>query len=182
MSSQSQDFLLHYGIKGMHWGIRKTPKQSNEVLFISGSSKTQDKQSPYYQRKLPKKVRKIIKQSIKSKDTIVVGDAPGIDRQTQNYLKKKHYKNVEIYGPGVIRYSANKQWKAHSISDNLHKPDSEELRKKKDQAMTNRATKGLAVILDNGSKATRKNIERLSSQNKQTQVYELYPRKNKKYR
>lgn len=180
--SNDQNYLLHYGIPGMKWGVRKSrPKISSGVLFISGSSKTQDKSSPYYQRKLPRKVRKAIKQSIKAKDTIIVGDAPGIDRQTQLYLNKKRYKNVEIYGPGTkVRYSVNAQWKTHPINDQDHAPMSPEWLAKKDKAMTDRATKGLAVILNEGSKATRNNIQRLASQGKQSVVYELYPRKTRR--
>jgi len=192
----TDNHLEHYGIPGMKWGVRKAIKRvtdsvasigrkgakvSNEVLFVSGSSKTQDKASPYYQRKLPKPVRKNLKASIRAKDTIIVGDAPGIDRQTQNYLKKKRYMNVEVYGPGTkVRYSANSKWKTHPINDTHHEVGSKEWLAKKDIAMTNRATKGLAVILDEGATATRNNIKRLSSQKKASSVYTLYPRKKKR--
>ena len=101
----SSDFFVHYGVKGMKWGVRKKRPVSKEVLFVSGSSKTQDKKSPYYRRKLPKLVKQQLKNSMRNNDTIIVGDAPGIDRQTQDYLKKKRYKNVEVYGPGTkVRY------------------------------------------------------------------------------
>lgn len=176
----NKDYLLHYGIPGMKWGVRKKPA-SNEVLFVSGSSKTQDKTSPYYQRKLPKGVRKSIKRSMKSNETIIVGDAPGIDRQVQDYLKKKRYQNVEVYGPGKqIRYTANSKWKSYAIDAPEFEPMSPEWLAKKDKAMTDRATKGLAVILDQGSKATRNNIQRMTDQHKNTSVYELKPRKVKR--
>lgn len=179
--SNNSDYLLHYGIPGMKWGVRKK-QPSGQTLFISGSSKTQDRTSPYYQRKLPKPVRQVIKQSIKSNDTIIVGDAPGIDRQAQHYLKRKHYKNVEIYGPGTkVRYSANAKWKTNPINDPDHEPFSKEWLAKKDKAMTDRATKGLAVILDEGSKATRNNIARMKEQGKNSVVYQINPRKLKKH-
>ena len=175
--SNNESYLLHYGIPGMKWGIRKKPL-SAEVLFISGSSKTQDKTSPYYRRKLPKQVRKSIKKSVKANEMIIVGDAPGIDRQAQHYLNRKHYQNVEIYGPGKkVRYSANKSWKTHAIDAPEFEPGSSEWLAKKDKAMTDRATKGLAVILDQGSKATRNNIQRLKDQSKRTEVYELKPKR-----
>ena len=164
----------------MKWGVRKKRPTSNEVLFVSGSSKTQDKTSPYYLKRLPKNIRKQIKRSMKSNETIIVGDAPGIDRQTQDYLKKKRYKNVEIYGPGKqIRYTANSKWKSHAIDAPEFEPMSPEWLAKKDKAMTDRATKGLAVILDQGSKATRNNIQRMTDQHKFTSVYELKPKKHK---
>lgn len=48
--------------------------------------------------------------------------------------------------------------------------------------MTNAADKGLAVILDEGAKATRNNVERLRSQNKSVDVYELNKKGKKKDR
>lgn len=174
----NSDYLLHYGIPGMKWGVRKKHPVSNEVLFVSGSSKTQDKASPYYRRKLPKIVKQRLKASMKNGDTIIVGDAPGIDRQTQDYLKKKRYPNVEVYGPGYkVRYSADSKWKTNPINDPDHEPMSKEWLAKKDKAMTDRATKAVAVILDEGSNATRNNVKRLGDQRKlsKTLIYELYP-------
>jgi hypothetical protein len=172
--SASRDFIMHYGIKGMKWGIRKEQPKSNNVRFISGSSKTQDKDSPYYRRRLPKELRKYIRGGIKNRDTFVIGDAPGIDRQTQDYLKKKHYHNVEIYGPGKqVRYLADKRWKSNPINAPEYPEGSPEWLAKKDKAMTDRATHGYAVILDEGSRATKNNIYRLQDQHKPTQIFEL---------
>ena len=47
------NYLIHHGVKGMRWGIRKV--NSSHTTFMSGSSKTQDKNSEYYRKKLPKK-------------------------------------------------------------------------------------------------------------------------------
>lgn len=77
--------LLHYGVKGMKWGIRK----DRDVLFVSGSSKTQTKDSGYYRKRLPKAIKNELKSSIKKNTKIIVGDAPGVDRQVQDYLKKE---------------------------------------------------------------------------------------------
>ena len=44
---------------------------------------------------------------------------------------------------------------------------------KKDIMMAKVSDIGLAIILDEGAKATRKNVERLIEQNKDVKVYEL---------
>lgn len=172
---RSEAYLKHYGVLGMKWGCHKA---SGHTLFVSGSSKTQDKSSPYYQRKLPKDVRKGLKSSMKQHDKIIVGDAPGIDRQVQDYLKKKHYPDVEVYGPGKkVRYNANSKWKVNPIDAPEYPEGSSEWLAKKDKAMTDRATKGMAIVLNEGSKATRNNIQRLKDQGKPSQVYTLFPKK-----
>ena len=182
------DYLCHHGILGQKWGVRRfqnsdgslTPagkiRYSGETLFVSGSSKTQDHSSGYYRKKLPSGVRKELKKSIKNGDKIIVGDAPGIDRQVQDYLNKKKYENVEVYGPGnkQVRYSANSKWKTNLIDAPKYKEGTDEWRAEKDKAMSKVATKGLAVILPNGgSGATRNNIKRLQKKNKKVSVYEL---------
>ena len=166
----SEDDLRHYGVIGMKWGVRK-----QDALFISGSSKTQDKASEYHRSRLPKVIRAEIDQAIQKGTKIVVGDAPGIDRQVQNYLKRQKYDNVEIYGPGQkVRYSANKKWKTHPIDAPEFEVGSPEWLAKKDRLMAELATKGLAIVLDEGgSKATRKNVERLINAHKDVKVYEL---------
>ena len=112
---------------------------------------------------------------MKNRDTIIVGDAPGIDRQTQKYLNRKRYSDVEVYGPGTaVRYSANKKWKTNPINDPDHEPGSPEWLAKKDKAMSDRATKGLAVILDQGSRATKNNVKRMNKQHKRVYIYELH--------
>ena len=107
--------------------------------------------------------------------TILVGDAPGIDRQVQDYLKSKKYKNVEVYGPGNkdVRYQADKSWKKNLIDSN-YEEGSKEWLAAKDIAMSDSADEGLAVILDKGgAKATRNNVRRLIEANKNVDVYEL---------
>ena len=111
---------------------------------------------------------------MRQKVNVVVGDAPGIDRQVQDFLKKKHYKNVEVYGPGKqVRYSANKKWKTKPIDAPEYEPGSKEWLAKKDIAMSKVATEGLAIVLDEGAKATRKNVDRLIADNKDVKVYQL---------
>lgn len=181
---QMKGHLCHYGILGMHWGIRRFQpypkgydgdgKFIGKTTFVSGSSKTQTKDSPYYRRKLPKEIRSQLKSRMKRGDRIIVGEAPGIDRQTQDYLKKKSYKNVEVYtSANEPRYLANKKWKVNKVDASKYEEGSKEWLAEKDKAMTKAADEGIAVILDEGAKATRKNIERLIEQNKDVLVYSL---------
>ncbi len=164
------DYLAHYGVKGMKWGVRK----SDRAVFVSGSSKTQTKDSGYYRKKLPKDIQKALKQYMKEDVKVIVGDAPGIDRQVQDFLKRHRYKNVEVYGPGKqVRYSANKKWKTNPIDAPEFEPGSKEWLAKKDIAMEKAATEGLAIVLDEGAKATRKNVERLIANHKDVKVYQL---------
>ena len=178
----------HHGVKNQHWGIRNGPpyplKKSNDTVFISGSSKTQFKDSGYYRKALPKDIKSQINGYMEAGKRIVVGDAPGIDRQVQNYLKSKGYSNVEVYGPGKkVRYNANKSWKTNPIDAPEYEEMSPEWLAKKDKAMTDAATEGLAIILDEGAIATRNNVKRLLEQNKNVSVYELskYGRKYDRY-
>lgn len=185
------DELMHHGILGMHWGIRRFQpypkgydgdgKFVGKTTFISGSSKTQTKDSPYYRRKLPKQVRSQIDERMKRGDRIIVGEAPGVDRQVQDYLKRKGYKNVEVYTSAKDpRYLANKKWKVNSVDASEYEEGSKEWLAKKDKAMTKAADEGIAVVLDkNGAKATRANVDRLIDENKDVRVYELSERGKK---
>lgn len=172
--------LSHHGIKGQKWGIENGPpypinNSKPHTVFISGSSKTQFKDSGYYRQQLPKDIKSKIDSYMSKGDKIVIGDAPGIDRQVQNYLKSKKYDNVEIYSPGTkARYLANKKWKSNLIDASEFEPGSSEWLAKKDKVMSKIADEGLAVILDNGgAQATRNNVKRLIEQYKDVSVYEL---------
>lgn len=172
------DYLIHHGVKGQHWGVQNGPpyplSDNNHTVFISGSSKTQFKDSGYYRKALPKDIKSKIDDYISKGNKIIVGDAPGIDRQVQNYLKSKGYDNVEVYSTGnKPRYIANKKWKSNLIDSSEFKEGSSEWLAKKDKAMSKAANEGLAIILDEGSQATRRNIERLVNEHKNVTVYEL---------
>ena len=161
----------------IHYNKNHDPKTGRftYTTFISGSSKTQNPESPYYRKELPKAIRTKIDSYMKSGDRIVIGDAPGVDRQVQDYLNSKNYKNVEVYGPGKrVRYSANSKWKTKTVDSGKYKPDTDEWRAEKDIFMSNIADRGLAVVLENGGAgATRDNVQRLINNNKDVYVYEL---------
>lgn len=182
------NFLCHHGILGMKWGIRRYQNPdgsltaagrarygSGKKVFVSGSSKTQDKTSGYYRKKLPDNIRSAIDRKMKNGDTILVGDAPGIDRQVQDYLKKNKYKHVNVYATGdEPRYLANKKWETKLVDGAGHEPGTPEFNRQKDIAMTNDADEGIAVVLDKGgAKATRNNVDRLIEQNKDVDIYKL---------
>lgn len=186
--------LRHYGIAKQRWGVRRfqnydgtlTPagrerylgERKNKTVFVSGSSKTQDKKSGYYLKRLPYSVRSELKEHMKRGDKIIVGDAPGIDRQTQDYLAKKNYTNVEVFSPGKegARYLANPGWKQTNVDKKGAEIGSKEWLAAKDLVMSKLADKGIAVTLDQGAKATRKNVDRLIAANKDVMVYELAKR------
>ena len=177
--------LNHSGIKGQKWGIRnyQNPdgtytelgkERRRKTVFVSGSSKTQSEDSEYYRKELPKEIKSELKDHIKNGDKILVGDAPGIDRQVQDYLKKKNYDDVEVYGPGKqVRYSADEKWKTHPIDAPEFEEGSKEWLAKKDKAMADAADEGLAIVIPNGASATRKNVDRLLADNKDVMLFEL---------
>ena len=164
-------YLMHYNPYHDKLGrFAKSP-----TLFVSGSSHTQTVGDPYYRKSLPKEITRELDSAIKLKKKIIIGDAPGIDRQVQDYLNKKNYKNVEVYGPGKqVRYSANSKWKTKTVDSGKYKPDTDEWHAEKDILMSKIADEGLAVVLDNGGAgATRDNVNRLLDRNKDVRVIEL---------
>lgn len=160
-----------------HFNPNHDPKTGRFTFttFISGSSKTQNPDSPYYRKELPKEVRSKIDSYMESGDKIIVGDAPGVDRQVQDYLNLKRYQNVEVYGPGKeVRYTANSKWNTKTVDSGKYEPNTDEWRAEKDKVMSKVADRGLAIVLENGGAgATRDNINRLVTQNKDVSVFEL---------
>lgn len=183
--------LYHHGIKGQKWGVRRYQNpdgthtkegrlrdRMRNAVFISGSSKMQDKEGGYYREKLGKPVIDYLDSVIDKKADILVGDCFGADTMVQNYLKDKGYDKVHIYVTGEeVRNNADKDgslgWKIHNIDGSQYEKDSKEWHAVKDEAMTNDAKEGMSIILDEGAKATRRNIDRLHSQGKESKIYQL---------
>lgn len=169
------DFKKKYGEDPHKYISNKYTSTPLNSVFVSGSSKTQDPNSEYYRKDLPEPVRKELDRYMKEGERVIVGDAPGIDRQVQNYLKEKNYDNVKVFGPGTeLRYLADKGWKSMTVDDPDNEPGSPQWLAKKDEYMSQLANKAMAVVLDEGSKATKRNIKRYLSEGiDDVSVYEL---------
>ena len=187
MGFSAKDYLMHHGIKGQKWGVRryqnadgtyttigKSRRRGERTVFISGSSKTQAGDSGDDRNQLPKEIQDTLHSYMNEKVNVIVGDAPGVDRQVQDFFNEHKYDRVEVYGPGKeVRYTANKNWKTNPIDAPEFEVGSKEWLAKKDIAMERASTEGLAIVLDEGAKATRKNVDRLLQNGKTVQVYEL---------
>lgn len=180
------DFLYHHGIKGQKWGVRRfqnydgtlTPegraRYYGKRVFVSGSSHTTDPTSPHYMPALPKSITDEIDRYIAGKSSFNIGEAPGIDRQVQDYLKSKNYKNVVVYSPDKEpRYIADTSWKVRPVLVKGAEKMSKEWLAGKDVMMTKMSDVGLAIPHDNPDSATYKNVKRLLAQNKHVTVFEL---------
>lgn len=183
---EDKEYLAHYGTKGQKWGVRRYQNEDGSLteegkkrygnsVFISGTTKTSEDGS-YKRDKLPTKITDKIDEYIGSGRKILVGDAPGIDSQIQDYLSNKSYKNVEVFVSGdEIRKLAGEKlgWAVNKINGENFEKYSKEWRAVKDKAMNSVASEGLAVVIKDGSGATRKNIDRFIKAGKTVMVYQL---------
>lgn len=167
-------YLAHHGIKGQKWGVKNGPPypigSSPRKVFISGTSKIKLKDSGYYRKSLPKEVTSKVDQYMKDNNHILIGDAPGIDTEVQKYLAKKGYRNVTVYT--ISEGKPRSYWDDGSLGWGIKKVKGTE-QVDKDKAMSKDAHTGFAVILEDGAKATRNNIERMQKSDKDVEVVQL---------
>lgn len=167
-------YLAHHGVKGQKWGVKNGPPypigSSPRKVFISGTWRTSEEGSPYERKMLPKAITDKVDSYMKDNCHILIGDAPGIDTQVQNYLAKKGYKNVTVYTiSDKPRHYSDKNGK---LGWGIKNVDGKE-QVDKDKAMSKDAHMGFAVILEDGATATRNNIERMDQDGKDVEVFSL---------
>lgn len=114
-------------------------------VFVSGSISI---------KKLPQIAVEKLDSIIAHNFTVLVGDANGVDRLIQEYLKQKSYPNVCVY------YAGNKirnNWQMVNIVSNL---TGRALYTQKDKKMAQDSDYGM-MIWDGKSKGTRANIDEM---------------------
>lgn len=174
MDRQIPNWLAHHGVQGQKWGIKHGPPypigSHPRKVFVSGTSK--------FKGKLPKEITSKLDNYIQNNYHVLIGDAPGIDTEVQKYLARKNHRNVTIYTiEDKPRFQATNDlgWGVKKVEA----PESEMVdgynpsQVYKDKAMAKDAHVGLAIPIENGAKATRKNIERLEGSGKSVDVIEL---------
>lgn len=143
-------------------------------IFISGSISSKE---------IPKDIIKSVDDCRKKNYTILIGDAPGIDKNMQDMLKADNYKNVEVYHVGPSpRNLSDRDWIVRRISVDIenekffkNRKYTREAQMLKDKAMSNDADFGLVIWKDTSknrfgktsvSKGSLNNIYNLLVQNK----------------
>jgi len=124
-------------------------------IFISGSIGISQ---------LPKAAVEKIDSIIEKNFTILVGDAKGVDLQTQKYLLKKNYHNIVVYFAGESIRNNVGNWETKNIKPTAGERG-RELYTLKDKAMANDADYGL-MIWDGQSQGTLNNITTMKAANK----------------
>ena len=138
-------------------------------IFIAGARKID-----YLSGEVLKELRKIIENN----DKIFVGDADGVDKTIQTFLKSKSYNNVIVYSMENVRNNIG-NWENIKIFTTLKK-NTREYFTEKDKKMAEIADEGF-MIWNKESKGTLNNIINLLIMNKKVQLYIQEKNKNTFY-
>lgn len=134
---------------------------TNPKVFIAGSRRLS---------RLSKEVKQRIERIIANRLTVVLGDANGMDKCVQRYLKEKAYENVIVFCmEGACRNNLG-GWEVHRIA--ALDPDRRDFAfySTKDKAMAAEADYGL-MLWDGHSRGTLTNILELVRRGKPAVVY-----------
>ena len=129
-------------------------------LFISGSRNISQ---------INKNIFDLLDRAIQNNHSLIIGDADGIDREVQKYIKEKEYKNVIIYHTGIKCRNNEGNWNNFVVETKL-KSKNLNFYMQKDIKMAEDADVGLA-IWDGKSVGTLNNILNLLSHDKAVSVY-----------
>ncbi len=102
---------------------------------------------------------------------VLVGDANGVDKAVQQYLRSRQYRNVEVFCSGRACRNNVGQWKLRAVSTDK-RVKTFDFYAEKDRLMTHEADIGL-MIWDGKSTGTLLNVVRLLRQQKKVVVYNV---------
>jgi len=138
-------------------------------IFIAGARKIDF---------LSGEVLKNLKKIMENNDKILVGDADGVDKTIQTFLKSKSYNNVIVYSMENVRNNIG-NWENIKIFTTLKK-NTREYFTEKDKKMAEIADEGF-MIWNKESKGTLNSIINLLIMNKKVQLYIQEKNKNTFY-
>ena len=131
-------------------------------VFIGGSRKVSVLSSEVHQR-----LDEILAKNL----SIVIGDAPGVDKSVQQYLHARGYRDVEVFCSGTRWRNNVGQWRTRQVAVNSSRRDFD-FYATKDIHMAEQASFGL-MIWDGESAGTLMNVLRLIKQNKKAIILEV---------
>src|SRR3984957_2074083 len=131
-------------------------------VFIGGSRKVSVLSSEVHQR-----LDEILAKNL----SIVIGDAPGVDKSVQQYLHARGYRDVEVFCSGTRWRNNVGQWRTRQAAVNSSRRDFD-FYATKDIQMAQEASFGL-MIWDGESAGTLMNVLRLIKQNKKAIILEV---------